>query len=103
LDLPAPDYSVNEGRDELKKPKGRISDLENRDADAGMVYSRRCYHLLKMLDNNERRWHPLPKISLFRMNDEMIGNDRLDQELEDEKDAVGGIEMKPRQETKDSG
>jgi hypothetical protein len=31
------------------------------------------------------------------MHDEMIGNDRLDQGLEDEKEEVGGIEMNPRE------
>jgi hypothetical protein len=33
--LPALDYSSNEQRDESKKPKGRISDLENNGAEAG--------------------------------------------------------------------
>jgi hypothetical protein len=41
-----------------------------------------------MLDNNETRRHPVPKISIFHMNDEMIGKDRLDNELEDEKEEV---------------
>jgi hypothetical protein len=35
LNLRALDYSLNEKRDESKKSKGRISDLENNGADAG--------------------------------------------------------------------
>jgi hypothetical protein len=54
---------LNEERDEWKKPKGRISDLENNAADAG--------------DGLQQ-----PVLSLFHMNDEMISNDRLHQELD---------------------
>jgi hypothetical protein len=37
-----------------------------------MVDSRRRYLSLTMLHNNEMRRHPVPKTSLFDINDEMI-------------------------------
>jgi hypothetical protein len=97
VNLRALDDLLNEERDESKKSKGRISALENNSADVDDDLDLQ-QTVLSLAGDVTSIGHPFPKTWPFCMNDEMIGNDRLHQELEDEKEEVGSTEKKPCQE-----
>jgi hypothetical protein len=98
LKLPALDYSLNEERDESKKSKGPLSDLENNGADSGDGLQQTVFSFAEDVAHQRETTASIPEdLALLheRLDDR---NDRLYKELEEEKEAVGGIEMNPRQE-----